>query len=85
MEVSIEPGNPTLENYDPEKLKFDYNAYFIDSRTMAIDIIFTSPVYISGSQPEDVLVITFQGPIYDKQDGLPLPDTSKTIRQAIPP
>lgn len=42
-------------------------------------------MYISASQPEDVLVIRFDGPIIDQQDGLRLPNTETIIRKALPP
>ena len=81
----MEPGDPTLETFDPSKLTFTYNAEFIDSRTIKIEVFFDFPVYISAGQEEDILVIKFQGPIYDIQDNLELPDTSRTIRKPIPP
>ena len=40
---------------------------------------------MSANQPEDVLVVTFWGPFYDKQDGLEIELETKTVRTAIPP
>ena len=48
IDVSIEPGDPTLEGFEPDKLLFDYDAEFTDSRTIEISISFVSPVYVSA-------------------------------------
>ena len=85
IEISIEPGDPTLETFDPTKLTFTYDAAFEDHRTIKIKVYFDFPVYISAGQKEDILVIKFQGPIYDMQDNLELTDTSKVIRKPLPP
>ena len=42
-------------------------------------------MYVSANQPEDILVVTFWGPFFDKQDGLEVDLETRTIRQAIPP
>ena len=62
MEVKVEPG----ENSDPSKLEFTFTAEFIDSQTIELVVKFKTPTYVSANQPEDVLVVTFWGPFYDK-------------------
>ena len=36
IDIRIEPGDPSLDSYDPEKLLFDYNAEFTDDKTLEI-------------------------------------------------
>lgn len=58
----VEPG----VNSDPAFLDFAYDVYFADAKTIAINIFWANPPYVSANQPEDVLVIKFNGPFYDK-------------------
>ena len=53
IDVSVEPGDPTLETLDLSKLNFSYDAFFEDSKTIKIQIDFVDPVYISAGQVED--------------------------------
>lgn len=76
IQIEVEPGY----NSDPEKLKFTYTAEFIDSTTIKLNIKFDTPMYVSANQPEDVLVVTFWGPFFDKQDGLEVDLETRTIR-----
>ena len=81
IEVTLEPG----ESSDPSKLNFNYTVEFADSRSIEIEIKWADAPYISANQPEDFLVINFNGPIFDKEDGLEMEIEFKTLRHAIPP
>lgn len=70
---------------DPSNLDFTYDLNFRDPKTIVIQLKFKNPIYVSASQPEDVLVVTFWGPIFDQQDGLEIPRDKRVIRRAIPP
>ena len=59
IDVSIELGDPENESTDLSDLDFDYDAFFVDARTIELGIRFVSPVYVSTNQPEDMLVIKF--------------------------
>lgn len=58
----MEPG----EESDPSKLGFDYKVSFSDAQTIDIEMIWENPPYVSANDPEDVLVIKFNGPFLDK-------------------
>jgi len=62
IEVFVEPGDSS----DPSKLGFNYTVEFADSRTIELAIVWENPPYVSANQPEDVLIVRFNGPIYDK-------------------
>ena len=66
VEVFVEPGDSS----DVSKLGMSYTIRFENDQSILIDITWENPAYVSANQPEDVLVIRFNGPIYDKQDGL---------------
>ena len=78
-------GDPEIENIDLSKLDFEYDAFFVDSKTIKLDIRFVSPVYVSANPLEDKLVIKFQGPIVDQIDGQLLPDAETIIKRPLPP
>ena len=48
IDISIEPGDPTLENLDLTKYTFTYDAAFVDSKTIMIKVYFDNAVYISA-------------------------------------
>ena len=48
IDISIEPGDPTLENLDLTKYTFTYDADFVDSKTIKIKVYFDNAVYISA-------------------------------------
>lgn len=54
---------------DPSKLGFDYSLDFVNNKTIDITINWDNPPFVSANQPEDVLVIRFNGPIFDQEDG----------------
>lgn len=62
IEVLVEPS----EMSDPSKLGFEYALDFVSNRTIEITISWDNPPYVSANQPEDYLVIRFNGPIYDQ-------------------
>ena len=57
---------------DPSKLGFDYSIDFVNNKTIDITINWDNPPFVSANQPEDVLVIKFNGPIFDQEDGIEL-------------
>ena len=57
----MEPGYES----DPAFLGFDYDIAFKDSKTIEVTMKWANPPYVSANQPEDVLVITFNGPFFD--------------------
>ena len=81
IEVYVEPG----EESDPSKLTFEYDLAFKDDTTISLSIFWDNPPFVSANQPEDVLVIKFNGPFYDVQDGLDVEVKNKIIRRTIPP
>ena len=81
IDVYVEPG----ESSDPAKLGFDYKIEFVSNKTIDITIDWENPAFVSANQPEDILVIKFNGPIYDKQDWIEIDLEFKEIRQVIPP
>lgn len=70
---------------DPSKLGFDYSIDFVNNKTIDITINWDNPPFVSANQPEDVLVIKFNGPIFDQEDGIELEEELKEIRKVIPP
>ena len=62
IEVTVEPG----ESSDISKLEFSYKIAFVDSRTIEVVLLWGNAPFVSANQPEDVLVIRFNGPIFDK-------------------
>ena len=52
-------GDPEIENIDLSKLDFDYDAFFVDSKTILLDIRFFDPVYVSSNKLDDKLVVKF--------------------------
>ena len=48
IDISIEPGDPTLETLDLTKYTFTYDAAFVDSKTIMIKVYFDNAVYISA-------------------------------------
>ena len=66
FEVQVEPGYSS----DPSMLRFDYTAKFSDNRTIDIQLLWEHPPYVSAEQPEEVLLIKFNGPVFDREDGL---------------
>ena len=82
VDVQVEPGD---EEMDPALLNMTVTSSWSDDTTMNIDIAFAKPPAISASQPEDTLLISFYGPFFDKEDGLPI-DTDKIhLSKQIPP
>ena len=81
IEVYVEPG----ESSDPSKLGFDYTMDFVNNKTIKMEIFWENPPYVSANQPEDVLVIKFNGPFFDQQDGVEIETDFKVIRQVLPP
>ena len=49
IDIYIEPGDDTLPTFDPDKLKFDYDAEFTDARSIKISVRFETPMYVSAS------------------------------------
>ena len=58
---------------------------FADPKTIEIEIFWQNPPYVSANQPEDYLVIKFNGPFFDKQDGIDVESGKKELRVRIPP
>ena len=72
IEVYIEHNDSKKDDpsFDPAKLACDYDILVVDSTTIEINVQFKFPQYVSASQPEDQLVVKFNGPFFDKEDGL---------------
>ena len=66
-------------------LGLSYSIDFIDSRTIEINVVFDNPLFVSANKPEDVLVILFNGPIFDQEDGLEMEIDFRELRREIPP
>ena len=81
LEVIVEPG----ESSEPSKLNYNYTVEFVDSRTIEIVIVWENAPFVSANKPEDVLLIRFNGPIYDQEDGKEMETEFKEFRRAIPP
>ena len=81
IDVYVEPG----EASDPSKLTFNYTLGFKDSRSIELEVAWDFPPYVSANQPEDQLVIQFNGPIYDKEDGTEMELGFRKIPRVIPP
>lgn len=56
-----------------------------DDKGIDIQIKWTTPPAISSNIPEDKLVISFNGPFFDQEDGLPISMGDRVIQKEIPP
>ena len=56
-----------------------------DEKTITLELVWTNPTSVSASQPEETLVISFYGPFFDQEDGLPLETDNIKLQQKIPP
>jgi len=53
-------------NSDPTKLGFDYSIEFVDSKTIEIKLNWQEAAYVSANQPEEILLVKINGPIFDR-------------------
>ena len=81
LQVQVVPG----ENSDPAFLDMSFEASFTDNQTISMQLDFKNAPSISSNQPEDVLKLSFWGPYFDQQDGLPLEFEDIIIYKPIPP
>ena len=85
MFVDYDRGKLDDPGFNPEKLTFDYDINFVGPRTIEINVKWADPVHISASLPADELVIRFNGPFFDTQDGIDIDQAYKEIRSKLPP
>ena len=50
-----------------------------------MELIWANPTAVSSAQPEDTVIVTFNGPFFDKEDGLRLEKTNVKLIKTIPP
>ena len=72
------------EDSEVDKLGFDYTIEFVDSQTIEIVIVWENPAFVS-SIGTDELIIDFNGPFYDTEDGVDIDSNLKQLKKAIPP
>ena len=61
IEVYVEAD----EESDASKLGYDLRVEFVSNSTIEIECTWYNPPFISANQPGDVLVVRFNGFIYD--------------------
>lgn len=82
LEVQVEAGG---DFSDPALLGFSTKSTWPDDQTIILELAWTNPTAVSASQPEDTITVTFNGPFFDKEDGLPLEKTNIKLTKVLPP